>query len=159
MGIVNMVVDSPDLPQRYFKKTIRNDMDKVTLDAEMIRLLTAINENKNISQVAKAAEMNLSRVREILGKLLKMGLVVQVTKEIIFLDRAFIGFLLAKLSEAVGPMGEILIEDVMDKMGLQLDRIPLDAASDLVGNIAREIPQEENRTLFEKSVLSRIPRR
>ena len=72
-------------------------MDKVTLDAEMIRLLTAIDENKNISQVAKTAEMNLSRVREILGKLLKLGLVVQVTKEIIFLDRTFIEFLMAKL--------------------------------------------------------------
>ena len=54
-----MVVDSPDLPHRYFKKTIPNDIEKVTLDADMIRLLTAIDENKNISQVARAAEMNL----------------------------------------------------------------------------------------------------
>ena len=92
-----MLVDSPDLPQRYFKKTIRNDIEKVTLDAEMIRLLTGIDESKNISQVAKAVKMNLSRVREILGKLLDLGLVVHVEKEIIYLDRAFIEFLIKKL--------------------------------------------------------------
>jgi len=154
-----MLVDSPDLPQRYFKKTIRNDMEKVTLDAEMIRLLTAIDESKNISQVARASKMNLSRVREILGKLLDLGLVVHVAKEIIYLDRAFIEFLIKKLSEAVGPMCEIVIEDIMDEMGLQIDRIPVDAASDFVRNIAREIPQEENRILFEDVVLTRIPKR
>jgi len=153
-----MALDSPDLPQRYFKKTIRNDIEKVTLDVEMIRLLMAIDENKNISQVARAAEMNLSRVRDILGKLLKLELVVQVTKEIIYIDRAFIGFLKTKLSEAVGPMSEILIEDITDEMGLQIDRIPVDAAPDFVRNIAREIPQEENRTLFEDVLFSRIPK-
>jgi len=154
-----MLVDSPDLPQRYFKKTIRNDMEKVTLDAEMIRLLTAIDESKNISQVARASKMNLSRVREILGKLLDLELVVHVAKEIIYLDRAFIKFLITKLSEAVGPMGEIVIQDIMDEMGLQIDRIPVDAASDFVRNIAREIPQEENRILFEDVLLTRIPKR
>ena len=152
-----MALDTPDLPQRYFKKTIRNDIEKVTLDAEMIRLLMAIDENKNISQVARVAEMNLSRVRDILGKLLKLELVVQVTKEIIYIDRSFIIFLKTKLSQAVGPMGEILIEDILDEMGLQIDRIPVDAAPDFVRNIAREIPQEENRTLFEDVVFSRIP--
>ena len=152
-----MALDSPDLPQRYFKKTIRNDIEKITLDAEMIRLLMAIDENKNISQVARVAEINLSRVRDILGKLLKLELVVQVTKEIIYKDRSFIIFLKTKLSEAVGPMGEILIEDILDEMGLQIDRIPVDAAPDFVRNIAREIPQEENRTLFEDVVFSRIP--
>jgi len=154
-----MLVDSPDLPQRYFKKTIRNDMEKVTLDAEMIRLLTAIDESKNISQVARASKMNLSRVREILGKLLDLELVVHVAKEIIYLDRAFIKFLITTLSEAVGPMGEIVIQDIMDEMGLQIDRIPVDAASDFVRNIAREIPQEENRILFEDVLLTRIPKR
>ncbi len=152
-----MALDSPDLPQRYFKKTIRNDIEKITLDAEMIRLLMAIDENKNISQVARVAEIDLSRVRDILGKLLKLELVVQVTKEIIYKDRSFIIFLKTKLSEAVGPMGEILIEDILDEMGLQIDRIPVDAAPDFVRNIAREIPQEENRTLFEDVVFSRIP--
>lgn len=153
-----MALDSPDLPQRYFKKTIRNDIEKITLDAEMIRLLMAIDENKNISQVARVAEINLSRVRDILGKLLKLELVVQVTKEIIYLERSFIIFLKTKLSETVGPMGEILIEDILDEMGLQIDRIPVDTAPDFVRNIAREIPQEENRTLFEDVVFSRIPK-
>jgi len=153
-----MALDSPDLPKRYFKKTIRNDMANVTLDAEMIRLLMAIDENKNISQVARAAKMNLSMVRDILDKLLKIGLVVQVTKEIIYIDQSFITFLKTKLSETIGPMSKILIEDVLDDMGLEIGRIPVSAALDFAKNIAREIPQEEKRTLFKNVVFPRIPK-
>jgi len=152
-----MPLDSPDLSQRYFKKTIRKNMEEITLDAEMIRLLMAIDENKNISQVARAAEMNLSQVRDVLAKLLKLELVVPVKKDVTYLEQSFINFLKTKLSESVGPMGEILIEDILDEMGLQIDRIPVNAAPDFVRNIAREIPQEENRTLFEDVVFSRIP--
>ena len=150
-------LDSPGLSQIYFKKTIRKNMEEITLDAEMIRLLIAIDENKNISQVARAAEMNLSQVRDVLTKLLKLELVVPVKKDVTYLEQSFINFLKTKLSESVGPMGEILIEDILDEMGLQIDRIPVNAAPDFVRNIAREIPQEENRTLFEDVILSRIP--
>jgi len=132
-------------------------MEEITLDAEMIRLLMAIDENKNISQVARAAEMNLSQVRDVLAKLLKQKLVVPVKKDVTYLEQSFINFLKTKLSESIGPMGEILIEDILDEMGLQIDRIPVNAAPDFVRNIAREIPQEENRTLFEDVILSRIP--
>lgn len=152
-----MPLDSTDLSQRYFKKAIRKNMEEITLDAEMIRLLMAIDESKNISQVARAAEMNLSQVRDALAKLLKLELVVPVKKDVTYLEQSFINFLKTKLSESVGPMGEILIEDILDEMGLQIDRIPVNAAPDFVRNIAREIPQEENRTLFEDVVLSRIP--
>jgi len=152
-----MPLDSPDLPQRYFKKTIQKKMEKVTLDAEMIRLLMAIDENKNIAQVAKRAEMTLAKVRDVLAKLLELELVVPVMKEVVYLDRGFIDFLRKKLSEAVGPMGEILIEDILEEMGLQIDKVPVYTAADFVRNIAGEIPQGENRTLFEDQVLSRIP--
>ena len=152
-----MPLNSQDLPQRYFKKTIRKNMEEITLDAEMIRLLMAIDENKNISQVARAAEMNLSQVRDVLAKLLKQKLVVPVKKDVTYLEQSFINFLKTKLSESIGPMGEILIEDILDEMGLQIDRIPVNAAPDFVRNIAREIPQEENRTLFEDVIFSRIP--
>lgn len=131
-------------------------MEEITLDPEMIRLLMAIDENKNISQVARAAEMNLSRVRDTLVKLLKLELVVPVTKDVTYIEESFIIFLKTKLSEVVGPMGEILIEDVLDEMGLQINRIPVDVVPDFVRNIAREIPQTEMRTLFENAVFSRI---
>ena len=133
-------------------------MENITLDAEMIRLLMAIDENKNISQVARATGMTLPQVRNILGKLLELKLVLPVTKDITYLKQSFIKFLKTKLSEAVGPMGEILIEDILDEMDLQIDKIPLNTAPDFVRNIAREIPQEENRTLFENVVFSRIPK-
>lgn len=153
-----MSLDSPDLPHRYFKKAIRKDIVKITLDAEMIRLLMAIDENKNISQVARAVDMNLTKVREILGKLLEMELVVPVMKEIRYLDQAFMGFLKTKLKEAVGPMGDIIIEDILEEMNLDANRVPMGSAADFVTKIAGEIPRGENRTRFENEVSTRIPK-
>ncbi|MDY6792589.1 MAG: hypothetical protein SWH54_15110 [Thermodesulfobacteriota bacterium] len=152
-----MPLDPTNFQQRYFKKVVRQNMEEITLDAEMIRLLMVIDENKNISQVAREAEMNLAQVRDVLVKLLKLELVVPVKKDITYLEQSFITFLKTKLSESVGPMGQILLEDILDEMGLQIDRIPVNAAPNFVRNIAREIPQEENRTLFETAVFSRIP--
>ena len=152
-----MPLDPTNFQQRYFTKVVRQNMEEITLDAEMIRLLMVIDENKNISQVAREAEMNLAQVRDVLVKLLKLELVVPVKKDITYLEQSFIKFLKTKLSESVGPMGQILLEDILDEMGLQIDRIPVNAARDFVRNIAREIPQEENRTLFETAVFSRIP--
>ena len=37
----------------YYRKVIRKDNDAVALDADMIRLLIAIDENKNLYQIAE----------------------------------------------------------------------------------------------------------
>ena len=41
----------------YYRKVIRKDNDAVALDADMIRLLIAIDENKNLYQIAEEVDM------------------------------------------------------------------------------------------------------
>ncbi|MGD9114540.1 MAG: hypothetical protein PVI77_19410, partial [Desulfobacterales bacterium] len=44
-------------PDVYYRKVIRKDNEEVALDADMIRLLIAIDENKSLYQIAEEADM------------------------------------------------------------------------------------------------------
>ena len=73
-----------------------------------------------------------------------------------YLDEAFIQALKKNLSRAVGPMAEILIEDVAADMNLSTREIPLGQAAEFIGSLAMEIPDEESSVQFKKAMLELI---
>ena len=141
-------------PEAYYRKVIRNDNDQVSLDADMIRLLIAIDENKSLYQIAEEVDMGNATFKKALSKLLDQGLIAPVKKDIPVLDQSFIETLRINLSRAIGPMAEILIEDVAAEMELTPSEIPINQAAELITNLSREIPDEENRMQFKKSMLA-----
>ena len=138
----------------YYRKVIRKDNDQVSLDADMIRLLIAIDENKNLSQIAEEVDMGNATFNKALSKLLDQGLIGQVKKDIPVLDQSFIETLRINLSRAIGPMAEILIEDMAAEMELTPSEIPINQAAELIANLSLEVPDEENRMQFKKSMLA-----
>jgi predicted transcriptional regulator len=153
-----MDLSTRELPGLFFRKVIRDDMGRVSLDPPMVRLLLAIDENKPIGKIAREVGMNLVSLRETLQKLVRLGLVEPVEKAGAVLNGHFIDDLRAQLARAVGPMAEVLIEETLDDMRLSLSRIPVHLGADLVGNLARQIPREEKRVEFQRAMIERIPR-
>jgi hypothetical protein len=51
MGI-KMDIGRPGHLESYYRKVIRKDHNEISLDADMIRLLIAIDENKSLYQIA-----------------------------------------------------------------------------------------------------------
>ncbi len=141
-------------PDAYYRKVIRKDNDQVSLDADMIRLLIAIDENKSLSQIAEEVNMGNATFNKALSKLLDQGLIGQVKKDIPLLDQSFIETLRINLSRAIGPMAEILIEDLAAEMELTPSEIPIDQAAELIANLSLEVPDEEIRMQFKKSMLA-----
>ena len=138
----------------YYRKVIRKDNDQVSLDADMIRLLIAIDENKSLYQIAEEVDMGNATFKKALSKLLDQGLIGQVKKDIPVLDLSFIETLRINLSRAIGPMAEILIEDMAAEMELTPSEIPINQAAELIANLSLEVPDEENRMQFKKSMLA-----
>jgi hypothetical protein len=138
----------------YYRKVIRKDNDQVSLDADMIRLLIAIDENKNLYQIAEEVDMGTATFKKALSKLLDQGLIEPVKKDIPVLDQSFIQTLQINLSKAIGPMAEILIEDLADDMELNPSSIPVNQAAELIAHLSLEVPDEENRMQFKKSMLA-----
>ncbi len=153
-----MDIHTPDLPNMTFRKSIDKDLGEVSMDAGMVRLLMAIDDRKTIAQVATEVGMNMATLRQSLGRLLDVGLVVPVVRKEPSLDERFLTELRTHITGAVGPIGGFLVEDITAEMGLEISDIPISRAPDLIVNLAREIPDEQRRLAFERSMIRFIPK-
>jgi hypothetical protein len=133
---------------------IRKDSDEISLDADMIRLLIAIDENRSLYQIAEEVDMDTTTLKSTLSKLLEQGLIEPVKKDVAYLDRVLLEALRINLSKVIGPMAQILIEDVVSDMNLKSSEIPINQAAELINNLSLEIPDEKDRIDFKKSMLT-----
>ena len=140
----------------YYRKVIRADNDEVSLDADMIRLLIAIDESKGLNQIADEMDMDNTTFRRALSKLLDQGLIEPVQKDIKEMDDSFLESLQINLSKAIGPMAEILIAEVMEEMELDPDGIPVNHAAEMITQLSLEVPDGENQIQFKKSMLATL---
>jgi hypothetical protein len=143
-----MDIGRPDHLENYYRKVIRKDNNEISLDADMIRLLIAIDENKSLYQIMEEATLNKN-----LSKLLEQGLIKPVKKDLPVLDKIFLQALKINLSKTIGPMAEILIEEVVSDMELTAPEIPVHQAAELITALSHEIPDEINRIEFKKSMM------
>jgi hypothetical protein len=133
---------------------IRTDNERVSLDADMIRLLIAIDESKSLYQIADDVDMDNTTFRLALSRLLEQGLIEPVPKGVPVLDESFFKSLRIHLSRAIGPMAEILIADVMEEMDLDSAKIPVNHAAELITQLSLEVSDGESQIQFKKSMLA-----
>ena len=147
---------SPEWSKLIFKKTKRIDNDEVCLDADMIRVLIAIDESKNLDQVSREVGMGETDFQETLSQLIKLNLIEPQGKDVAYLDEPFIQEMQAKLSQAVGPMAEILISDAAADMNLPVSQIPKMQVAELINALSMEIPDEDSKIRFKKAMIHLI---
>ena len=148
-----MDIGRPSQQQISYRKVIRKDNDQISLDADMIRLLIAIDENKSLYQIADEVDMRADTLKMNLEKLLQQGLIEPVKRELPVLDKIFLQALRINVSKVIGPMSEILIEEVVSEMELTAPGIPVHQAAELITTLSHEIPDEEKRIEFKKSMM------
>ena len=147
---------SPDQPKMFFRKITQINSNEIRLDADMIRLLIAIDETKELEQIANEVGMGRARLNTTLLKLLELKLVEPIQTDIAYLDNEFITALKINLSQAVGPMAEILIDDVVVDMNLSVSEIPKTQAAEFISTLSLEIPDEDSSVQFKKAMLDLI---
>jgi hypothetical protein len=148
-----MDIGRPGHLENYYRKVIRKDNNEISLDADMIRLLIAIDENKSLYQIADEVEMEDATLNKNLSKLLEQRLIEPVKKDLPVLDKIFLQALKINLSKTIGPMAVILIEEVVSDMELTAPEIPVHQAAELITALSHEIPDEIKRIEFKKSMM------
>ena len=148
-----MDIGRPGQMENYYRKVIRKDNNEISLDADMIRLLIAIDENKSLYQIADEVEMEDATLKKNLSKLLEQGLIEPVEKDLPVMDKIFLQALSINLSKTIGPMAEILIEEVVLDMKITAPEIPVHQAAELITTLSHEIPDEIKRIEFKKSMM------
>lgn len=143
--------------QTHYRKVTRLDNKEVLLDADMIRLLIAIDENKPLQKIAQEVGMSPDQTNVTIDKLLELKLVEPVlTKDKSSMGGQFVKALEQNLSRAVGPMAQIILEDALIDLNLIGKDIPQNQAAELISLLAVEIPDEEVRMQFKKAMLPLI---
>jgi hypothetical protein len=144
------------LQDARFRKTNFTTHDETVFDADMLKLLMAIDEGKPILQIAKEINMDPAVFRESFLRLYKLKFIEEVKQKIVYADEIFITRLKETLVNLTGPLGEMLLEEAAEKMNLQVSRIPKSSVADFVYQVAKEIPGDTQQAEFKKLMIQEI---
>ena len=147
-----------NLLDMHFKKTNLATNNEITFDADMLKLLMAIDEDKTIRQVAGDVDLSPAAFKESLMKLIKLKLIKQVAAAAAgsFVGEAFMARLREILVSLTGPLGEVLIEEAAEEMNLNVKKIPRGQIGDFVYHIANQMPGEKQKNEFSTVMLEEI---
>lgn len=137
----------------FFRKRIRKDQKPVSLDADMIRLLLAIDERKSLYQIAAELEMDAATIKTNLKRLLEQGLIESISKASGLMENSFLPAVRMNLARIIGPMADIVVEDSVAELNLDAAGIQVEQAAELINRLALEIPEEDDRIRFKKSMI------
>lgn len=147
-----------NLLDMHFRKTNLASNSEITFDSDMLKLLMAIDEDKTIRQIAGDVDLSPSAFKESLMKLIKLKLIEQVSAAAIvsYVGEAFMARLQELLVSLTGPLGEVLIEETAEQMGLDSKKIPRARVGDFVYNIANQMPGEKQKNEFSTAMLAEM---
>jgi len=145
-----------DLTNLVFGRVEGKNFGELSIDSHMLNILISLDGKKTLGQIASQNGMNRNDMRTALAKLMKYGLVESANRAVQTLDSAFLKFLTFQMSQSVGPIASILIEDAARVLGYGTSAIPVHRAAELVDLLSKEIANEQARNLFTKRMVDRI---
>jgi len=151
-----MDILSGEIGFMVFKCVTRGDAGQFSLDGQMLNVLMELDGRKSVAVVAKNTALSMSIIRRVLSQLLELNLIEPVEKAVSILDKNFFDYLKSQLALAIGPIAEVIIEDVVIDLGHSLSQFPSYRAAELVDLISREIQREEKKNIFKQNMLSKI---
>jgi hypothetical protein len=151
-----MDLSSGDISTLVFKPVVRDDLGNFSLDGHMLSVLMALNGKSTLGQVAQQAGLNMATMRDATSKLLDLKLIESVERVERVLDQEFMSFLISELSIAIGPLGEVIVEDGLEDLGFTAKNFPAHRAAELINLLAQEIQRDEKRTEFKQNMVKKI---
>jgi hypothetical protein len=151
-----MDLSSGDISTLVFKPVVRDDLGNFSLDGHMLSVLMALNGKRTLGQVAQQAGLNMATMRDATSKLVGLKLIESVESVGSVLDQEFLSFLISELSIAIGPLGEVIVEDGLEDLGFTAKNFPTHRAAELINLLAQEIQRDEKRTEFKQNMVKKI---
>jgi len=151
-----MDISSGEISFMVFRRVTRDDAGEFSLDGQMLSVLMELDGKKSVAVVAKNTGLSMGIIRRVVLKLFELNLIEPVEVAISRLDEDFFDYLKSQLAIAIGPIAEVIIEDVVIDLGHSLSQFPSYEAAELIALISREIQREEKRNSFKQKMLSKI---
>lgn len=151
-----MDILSGNISSIIFRQVIKDDLGDFSLDSQILRVFLAFDGKKTLDKVAEENKIDMGDMREIIYRLVALELIEAANKEKLTLDKEFYNFLTAQLSRAIGPIAQVLIEEVIGELGYSATHFPSSQAAELVDLLAREIQRDEKRGAFKLNMVNKI---
>ena len=139
-----------------FKQVVSDDLGKLSLDGQMLSVLMNLDGKKTLGQVSQKLGLNLSTIRPIVAKLIKLKLLERVEVTADTVDQEFMSFLISQLSIAIGPLGGIIADDGLEDLGFNKTNFPTHRTAELINLLSQEIQREDKRIQFKQVMLKKI---
>jgi DNA-binding MarR family transcriptional regulator len=138
---------------KYFKKSVSNIDGDIILSSQEFRLLSLIDENKEIGLIARESGMDMDDFKRHMSKFFKMGLIIPVVKRTIRrYSPDFLEALIKILTYYVGPVAKIIMADILSDMDIQDKKIPVADLEKLLFKITDEISDINQKIEFNNKV-------
>ncbi len=144
---------SGNISNLVFKKIIKSDIGEFSLDSQMLKVLMAIDGKKSIENIEKQLGIPILVLKDSLMKLNKLKLIEVDKTSVATLGDNFFDSLIEQLIIAIGPMAEIIIDDVVKDYGLNRNSIPVYKAPELIEEIADNIQRNDKKIQFQQNML------
>jgi hypothetical protein len=151
-----MNLPSGDISPLIFRRNVGENLKDVSLDGLLLSLFLAFDGEKNLGTLAQTIGLGLDDLRMSVTRLLALQLIEPLEKELTYLDPEFINYLTLQYAKAIGPLAEILIEEVLLAAGHHPGRIPKAQALILVETLARDIQRKEKKDRFRQDMVRKI---
>lgn len=151
------------LPQPYvvYKKSEINSASGLNLRSSEWMVLTQVNGNQSIQEIAAVVAMSEKDVIKIMSNLFQLGLIdVHKTekREENLLGASFFNNLENVLVKIIGPVAPFVIEDVLADINLTRTKYPSERVAELIELISDEIQDEDKKIKFQSEMLEFIKR-
>jgi DNA-binding transcriptional regulator GbsR (MarR family) len=151
-----MDLSSGGVAALVFKPVIRGEFGQLSLDGQMLSVLMALDGRVTLGQVAQKVGISLADIRPVITKLINLKLVESIERAVSIVDQEFMDFLIARMSIAIGPLGEIIVEDGLEELGFNKNNFPSLRIAELVNFLSQEIQREDKRIEFQQAMLRKI---
>jgi len=145
-----------DFSALLFKRSVKDDLDELSLTRQMLKVLCELDGDKDIATVNRVLNMDAQTLKEIITRLYNIQLIELSYNPTRVLDKEFFDFLKLQLSIAMGPIAEFLIEDQIHESGDSLSKMPYHRAVELVDRLSRQIQRQEKKIAFQQALLKKI---
>jgi len=151
-----MVLSSGDISSMIYKRKVRDDLGDFSLDGQTLLILMEMDGKATLGALAAKTGQSMGAIREMTARLLKLGLIEKVEKEVVPVDNDFFRKMLDELALAIGPIASVLIEDEVQDLGHDVSNFPSYLVTELVDRVAGEIRREEKKSVFIKNMVNII---
>lgn len=149
---------SGNISELIFRSIPAKDLGEVSVDSNMLNVRMECDGKKTVGQISQITGISMVDIRPVMVRLLDLRLIAEMPKTSTSkaVELGFFEYLKHNLSQAIGPIAEVLIEDEIADMGYGLNNFPPQRVAELIDIISKEIQREGKRSDFKKNMVKKI---